>query len=199
MPSASSQVISPALHHVNLKTAQLQAMVDWYGAVVGSKPTFQFPAGAWLTNDGANHRIALLALPGYADDPNKDRHTGLHHTAFEYGSFEDLMNSYERLRDLGIKPEICLDHGMTVSMYYRDPDRNMVELQVDVFGAWEKSKSWMETSPAFAANPIGVFFEPDEVLAAHRGGAGLTELHRRMMAAEFEPNPVPVLTVPDPV
>ena len=88
---------------------------------------------------------------------------------------------------------------MTVSMYYRDPDRNMVELQVDVFGAWEKSKSWMETSPAFAANPIGVFFEPDKVLAAHRGGAGLEELHRRMMAAEFEPNPVPVLTVPDPV
>ena len=57
----------------------------------------------------------------------------------------------------------------------------------------------METSPQFAQNPIGVFFEPDKVLAAHRKGAGLDELHRRMMAAEFEPNPVPVLTVPDPV
>jgi catechol 2,3-dioxygenase len=161
-----SPVIAPALHHINLKTTQVQAMVDWYGAVVGSKVTFQFPGGAWLTNDAANHRIALLALPGYADDPNKERHTGLHHTAFEYGSFEDLMNSYERLRDRGIRPDICLDHGMTVSMYYRDPDRNMVELQCDVFGAWEKSKSYMETSPAFAQNPIGVFFNPDEVLAA---------------------------------
>ena len=80
MPNTA--VIAPALHHVNLKTTQLQTMVDWYGAVVGSKPTFQFPGGAWLTNDGANHRIALLALPGYEDDPNKDRHTGLHHTAY---------------------------------------------------------------------------------------------------------------------
>ena len=183
MPNAS--VISPALHHVNLKTTQVQAMIDWYGTVVGSKATFQFPGGAWLTNDGANHRIALLALPGYEDDPNKDRHTGLHHTAFEYGTFEDLMNSYERLHDAGIEPEFCLDHGMTVSMYYRDPDRNMVELQCDIFGAWEKSKKWMETSPAFAQNPIGVFFEPDKVLAAHRKGAALEELHRRMTAAEF--------------
>ena len=64
---SKAPVISPALHHVNLKTTQLQVMVDWYGSVVGSKVTFQFPAGAWLTNDGANHRIALLALPGYED------------------------------------------------------------------------------------------------------------------------------------
>jgi hypothetical protein len=35
-------------------------MIDWYGTVVGSKPNFQFPGGAWLANDGANHRIALL-------------------------------------------------------------------------------------------------------------------------------------------
>lgn len=197
MPNPS--VIAPALHHVNLKTTQVQAMVDWYGAVVGSKATFQFPGGAWLTNDGANHRIALLALPGYEDDPNKDRHTGLHHTAFEYASFEDLMDSYERLRGLGIRPELCLDHGMTVSMYYRDPDKNLVELQCDVFGAWDKSKRFMETSPEFAQNPIGVFFEPDKLLAAHRRGAGLEELHRRMMAAEFQPNPVPELRVPERV
>jgi catechol-2,3-dioxygenase len=196
---ANASVISPALHHINLKTTQVQAMIDWYGAVVGSKVTFQFPGGAWLTNDDANHRIALLALPGYEDDRNKDRHTGLHHTAFEYGSFEDLMDSYERLRGKGITPEICLDHGMTVSMYYRDPDKNLVELQCDVFGAWAKSKKYMETSPKFAENPIGVFFEPDKLLAAHRKGAGLEELHRRLMAAEFEPNPVPVLRVPDPV
>lgn len=195
---SKARVISPTLHHVNLKTTQLQAMVDWYGMVVGSKVIFRFPAGAWLSNDAANHRIALLAL-GYEDDRNKDRHTGLHHTAFEYGAFDELMDSFERLRELGIRPEVCLDHGMTVSMYYRDPDRNLVELQCDVFGAWDKSKGWMETSPDFAANPIGVYFDPDKLLAAHRAGGDLQTLHRRMMASEFLPNPVPELRVPDPV
>src|SRR5262245_16935073 len=124
MPTADAPAPVPVLHHVNLKTTQLQAMIDWYGAVVGSKVVLQFPTGAWLTNDNANHRIALLAMPDYADDPHKDRHTGLHHTAFEFQSFADLMNAYGRLRDRGIRPERCLDHGMTVSMYYRDPDRN---------------------------------------------------------------------------
>ena len=171
MPSASANVVAPALHHINLKTTQLQAMIDWYGTVVGSKPNFQFPGGAWLTNDGANHRIALLALPGYADDPNKDRHTGLHHTAFEYASFEDLMNAYERLRDQGIRPEVCLDHGMTVSMYYRDPDRNMVELQADVFGSWQKSTEWMRTSPRVRPEPDRRVLRPRQsARSASQGG-----------------------------
>ena len=52
-----SEISQPTLHHVNLKTTRLQQMIDWYGTVVGSKPNFQFPGGAWLTNDKANHRI----------------------------------------------------------------------------------------------------------------------------------------------
>jgi catechol-2,3-dioxygenase len=33
-------------------------------------------------------------------------------------------------------PQACLDHGMTLSFYYVDPDGNAVELQCDVFGDW---------------------------------------------------------------
>ena len=73
-------------------------MIDWYALVVGTKPNFQFPGGAFISNDPANHRIALLAVPGLTDDPQKFIHTGLHHTAFEYSSFADLMSSYARLR-----------------------------------------------------------------------------------------------------
>ena len=52
---------NPVLHHINLKTTRLREMIDWYGIVVGTTPTFQFPVGAWLSNDGANHRIALVS------------------------------------------------------------------------------------------------------------------------------------------
>jgi catechol 2,3-dioxygenase len=61
----------PTFHHVTLKTTRLQAMVDWYGLVVLLRPTFQSQAGAWLTNDAANHRLSLLAFPGQSDDPQK--------------------------------------------------------------------------------------------------------------------------------
>jgi catechol-2,3-dioxygenase len=189
---------APVLHHINLKTTRLEAMIEWYGRVVGTTTVFKFPAGAWLTNDGANHRIALLALPGLSDDPDKERRAGLHHTAFEYATFADLMGSFERLHGEGITPEVCLDHGMTISLYFRDPDRNMVELQADAFGSWEASKAWMQTSPAFAANPIGVMFDPEQVLAAFRAGAPFQDLHRRIMSGEFLPQNPPDIGVPPP-
>jgi catechol 2,3-dioxygenase len=73
------------------------------------------------SNDLASHRIALLAVSGLQDDPQKFVHTGLHHTAFEYGSFADLMSSYAR--EKGIEPQVCLNHGVTMSLYYSDPDQ----------------------------------------------------------------------------
>lgn len=185
----------PVFHHVNLKTTRLQAMIDWYVTVVGMRVTHQAPVGAWLTNDDANHRLALLALPGYADDPDKERHTGIHHTAFEYASLADLYDSYGRLKAHGIEPQMCLDHGMTTSLYYGDPDKNLVELQADNFGDWAKSTTWMATSPEFAANPIGVPFDPAQVYDAFKAGAAPRDLQKRVIAGEFPAAP-PDLAAP---
>ena len=120
----SDAVIHPKFHHFNLKTTRLQEMVDFYSVLVGAEVIHQDDVGAWLSNDDANHRIALLAFPGFSDDPGKEDHTGLHHTAFEYDSFEDLNASFLRLRKAGVEPDFCLDHGMTLSYYYADPDGN---------------------------------------------------------------------------
>ena len=139
----TTTVIHPKFHHVNLKTTRLQEMIDFYGTLVGAEVVFQFDGGAWLSNDAANHRIALLAFPNFVDDPEKERRTGMHHSAFEYTSFEELNSSYLRLKEEEITPALCLDHGMTLSYYYADPDGNHVELQVDCFGDWKKSKAWM--------------------------------------------------------
>ena len=166
----SDPVIHPKFHHFNLKTTRLQEMIDWYSIVVGAEVNFQDAVGAWLSNDQANHRIALLAFPDFTDDPEKENHTGLHHSAFEYGGFDELNSSYLRLKDAGIEPDFCLDHGMTFSYYYKDPDGNRVELQVDNFGDWAKSTEWMRTSEEFKANPIGQFVDPERVAADHADG-----------------------------
>ena len=188
----------PVLHHVNLKTTRLQEMIDWYAAAIGTEVVFRNDVAAWLSNDGANHRIALLAFPGYRDDPDKERSTGIHHTAYEFASFDDLMATYARLRGEGIRPVACLDHGMTTSLYYRDPDGNRVELQTDNFGDWEQSRAFMLNAPEFEANPIGVFFDPDAVLSAYEAGADFAEIHRRATAGEFLPEDVPDMGIPDP-
>ena len=188
----------PALHHVNLKTTRLQEMIDWYGLVVGIEVTHQFEGGAWLTNDAANHRLALLSVPGLADDPEKLRHAGLHHTAYEYPSMNDLLDTYVRLKEHGIVPHACLDHGMTMSFYYVDPDGNSVELQCDEFGDWSMSKAFMKSAPEFASDPIGIQVDPDRVVAARSGGATPQELHRRAYAGEFAPDTPLDLRLPAP-
>ena len=177
-----SAVIHPQFHHFNLKTTRLQEMIDFYRVLVGAEVIHQDEIGAWLSNDAANHRIALLAFPNFTDDPDKENHTGLHHSAFEYASFEDLNASYLRLKDAGITPAICLDHGMTFSYYYADPDGNNIELQIDNFGDWAASTEWMRTSEEFKANPIGQFVDPDRVAADHAEG----------MAGDYAPAQAPV-------
>ncbi len=178
----------PTIHHVNFKTIRLQEMVEWYGAVVGMKPLFMFPGGAWMSNDEANHRVALLAVPTLTDDPDKLTHTGLHHTAFEYDSIDGLLDNYVRLKELGILPHVTVDHGMTTSFYYADPDGNSVELQYDNFGDWSKSSEFMRSSADFAANPIGVVIDADSMVEARKQGASAEELHRRAYYEhEFKP------------
>jgi catechol 2,3-dioxygenase len=189
----SNTMANPALHHINIKTTRLAAMIDWYGTVVGMVVVHRAPVGAWLSNDTANHRLALLSLPDISDDPDKAKHAGLHHTAFEFSTTGDLLEHYGRLQGAGIAPHMCLDHGMTTSLYYRDPDGNLVELQADNFGDWSKSKAWMATAAEFAANPIGQFFDPAKVYAAFRAGASAADLHTAILAGQFMPAEVPNL------
>jgi catechol 2,3-dioxygenase len=177
----------PVLHHVTLKTVRVAEMVAWYETVVGCVPNFRFEGGAWASNDEANHRIAFLQTPALSDDPEKLTHTGMHHMAFEFSSLESLLNNYARLAEIDILPHVCLDHGMTTSFYYVDPDGNSVELQSDNFGDWKQSSEWMRTSPDFARNPIGVEVDPPKLAAALAAGVPLDEVYRRSRAGEYQP------------
>jgi catechol 2,3-dioxygenase len=185
-------VIHPRFHHVNLKTTRLDEMIDFYGILVGAEVVFRDSVGAWLSNDDANHRIALLAFPNFVEDPEKDTRAGMHHSAFEYDSFDELNSTYQRLKEAGITPALCLDHGMTLSYYYADPDGNNIELQVDNFGDWAKSKEWMRTSEEFKANPIGQFVDPDRVAADRADGMAFEEIHAKAMAGGYAPEQPPV-------
>ena len=58
---------------------------------------------------------------------------GVDHVAYTYGSLNHLLENYAWLKERGIKPYWCIHHGITVSMYYADPDGNQMEFQVDCF------------------------------------------------------------------
>lgn len=184
-------IIPPKLHHTTFTTKRLDEMVAWYRLVAGLQPAFWGAEAAWLTNDDANHRIALLSPPGLKHPEDKGHTTGIHHTAFEFDTFDQWLDNYIRLRDHGILPFLTLDHGITMSLYYQDPDGNGVEIQVDCFGDWAASKQFINSSLEFASNPIGEYFDPERLVEARADGLSFEEIHRRTRAGEFRPEQIP--------
>ena len=168
--------IAPAkLAHVVRRTSRLEEMIAWYETVLAAHVVHRDDMLAFLTYDDEHHRIAIARIPGIEDGPAMA--AGTDHIAFTYADLGDLLNTWARLKAEGIEPYWCLNHGPTTSMYYKDPDGSKVELQIDNFDTDETNR-WM-TSGEFAQNPIGIIFEPEELLARYRSGEALETLLRR--------------------
>ena len=71
-----------------------------------------------------------------------------------------------------------MNHGVTTSLYYNDPDGNMLETQVDNFGTAEEANEYM-SSPAFTENPIGADFDPEELIKRIEAGEDDASLKMR--------------------
>ena len=163
--------------HVVYRTRRFNQMLEWYQFVFGAKVQYQNPALAFLTYDDEHHRFALANLdvlrPDEAETGKRDL-IGVDHVAYTYKSLEDLLVNYQQLKAEGIKPYWCVHHGMTVSMYYADPDGNQMEFQVDVFDSSEEANEYM-CGPITAANPIGVEYDPEEWLTQWQAGKPVSD------------------------
>jgi catechol-2,3-dioxygenase len=167
--------------HVVYRTRRFAEMVRWYRMVFDAKVQYQNPVLAFLTYDAEHHRFAFANLEVLQPDAGeKDRRSvvGVDHVAYTYASVNDLLANYAQLKAQGIRPYWCVHHGITVSMYYADPDGNQMEFQVDCFASNEDANAFME-GPHFAANPIGVEYDPEEWLEKLRAGAPVAEFLRR--------------------
>ncbi|MBW8785629.1 MAG: VOC family protein [Novosphingobium sp.] len=163
--------------HVVYMTRRFDEMVAWYEDVFEARVVYRNPALAFLTYDDEHHRFAFgnldLLRPGGGEERGE---IGVNHVAYTYATAGDLLQTYARLKARGIAPYWPVHHGTTLSLYYKDPDGNRMELQVDC-GTLEQANAFMATD-AFAANPVGVGFDPEELLAAYEAGAGDEDLLR---------------------
>jgi len=167
--------------HVVYRTRQFDKMIDWYQAVLDCKVQYRTPVLAFLTYDEEHHRVALINLAAVKPDAGagEGRGTiGVDHVAYTYDTVEDLVENYAQLKAKGILPYWCVHHGVTMSMYYADPDGNQMEMQVDAFPSGDEANRYM-SGPHFDANPIGVEYDPEEVLAKIRSGTPGTAFLQR--------------------
>jgi catechol 2,3-dioxygenase-like lactoylglutathione lyase family enzyme len=177
-PSPASPVmVSPVrLAHMVFRTSRFAEMIDWYKTVLNATTAYADAGIAFVNYDEEHHRVAFINIPGLGEQP--DGICGLHHAAFTFDSLGTLLDNYARLRDRGILPLWCTNHGPTTSLYYGDPDGNQIEFQVDNYATVEESGEFF-FSEAFAINPIGVDFDPEDLRARLLAGENEADLLRR--------------------
>ena len=180
---------TPKLAHFVLKTNRLAEMRDWYCTVLDAHVVYENPGLCFITFDEEHHRIALLAPPpGESFLEAAPNSGGLMHTAFTFANLGALLERYAMLDARGIKPRVPLQHGVTTSLYYRDPDGYFVELQIDNFASAAEADAYMR-GPEFAADPIGVVFDPAAMVEARAAGVDDATLKTRAWALEGPPQP----------
>jgi len=182
----------PILQHVGITTPNLDAMLEWYRKVLGmavhqrlAVPPGRAPftAVAFASNDEINHRLSFFEVPEATIDPERSRHARVQHIAFAYGMLDDLLGTYVRLKNLGIMPMWAADQSFQTAIYYEDPDRNVVELNVDNF-----TNLWAVTEQLKSLPPkLHVYIDPEKLIEARKAGASPWEVHERAFAGEFLP------------
>lgn len=175
--------------HVVYRTRQFEHMLEWYQLVFDARVQLQNPALAFLTYDDEHHRFALANLDVLQPEVTEPEHKGLvgvDHVAYTYASLEELLENYVQLKAEGIEPYWCVHHGLTVSMYYADPDGNQMEFQVDVFDSSEEAAEFMK-GEINAANPVGVEYDPEEWLAQMRAGKPVSDFLARQVHEPVSP------------
>jgi catechol-2,3-dioxygenase len=174
--------------HIVYRTRRFEQMLHWYETVFDAKVQYQNPALAFLTYDDEHHRFALAnlsLLQPDGTDTDRQGAIGVDHVAYTYASLNDLLETYAQLKQKGITPYWCVHHGITVSMYYADPDGNQMEFQVDSYSSSEDANAFINRH--FNANPIGVEYDPEDWLARLRAGAPASDFLVRQVHEPVSP------------
>ena len=164
--------------HVVYSTRRFDEMIAWYQKVFEATVVYQNPAIAFLTYDDEHHRFAFANLSVFNPDSAENgapAQVGVNHVAYTYANIGDLLDTYARLKQMGLTPYWPVHHGVTLSFYYKDPDGNRMEFQVDCCASAEEANALM-LSEAFAENPIGVEIDPEALLARYRSGIPMEQL-----------------------
>jgi catechol-2,3-dioxygenase len=166
--ATATRIVPAYMAHIALKTRKYREMIAWYKTVFHAESLYSTDIVTFLTFDEEHHRFALIDISKNGVDAVPQT-LGTAHFAFTYRTVEDLLDTYGRLKAIDIPPANCVNHDLTISMYYRDPDGNSVELQADTYATEEEGKA-VFTSEKFLKTPFGRPYDPDSFSESFRSG-----------------------------
>ena len=145
------------LGHVNLFVRDAERSEAFYADFLGLHTTERRPGMATFmsANLDESHEIALMQVGPDASAPQSNQ-VGLNHVAWRMDTFEDLKELYQRLKEKGVNIEGIGDHGISLGVYFRDPDGNGNEAYFEL-----PKDQWPEGDRIFAGHfPMSLEDEP---------------------------------------
>lgn len=139
-------------------------MKSWYATVFNARVVHERASEiSFMTFDSEHHRFAIRYQPQLAD--RDDSIAGIAHVGFSFDNLGELFATFERIKAEGIEPASAVNHGMTTSLYYRDPIGNKLELQVENQDNQKDALAVLEDEMR-----ENVLFDPDKMLVAVKAG-----------------------------
>jgi len=119
--------------HVVIKVRNLERSRKFYTEILGMDVMMEIPAipGCFLANNRRDHHEIALFEVGAEGDGLHGRQIGLAHIAFRLRNEQDLRAAYKEFKEKDVPISFTVDHGVTKSIYFRDPDGHELEVYVD--------------------------------------------------------------------
>jgi catechol 2,3-dioxygenase len=130
--AARQSVRGARIGHVNLKVSNLERSLAFYEGILGLKVTKRIGNEvAFLAYEGYHHDLCINTWLSRGGSPPPQSTTGLYHLAIVYAERRDLRAAFQRIKAAGFAIDAAVNHGVSESLYLRDPDENGVELYWD--------------------------------------------------------------------
>ncbi len=137
------------LGHVVLKMRDLEKAKEFYRDILGLKITEEREdVGVFFRFEDYHHDIAVFKVGDDAAPPEQNQ-VGLSHLALVADDLETVKAMYRRLKEHDVPIVRTVDHGVTKSVYFKDPEGNELEIYCDV-----AEKPWREVDTIIKAEPI---------------------------------------------
>ena len=116
-----------ALGHIGLYCTDVQKSQDFYTRILGLTVTDAHPEGyiVFLSAQPESEHHELALCPGRDTPPGAKV---VQQVSFIVADITDLKAFYARLKSEGVQIRSVVNHGISLAIYFYDPDENVVEV-----------------------------------------------------------------------
>ena len=150
------------LGHANLFVRDVERSEKFYTEVLGLHVNERrLGRAVFMSADvEQSHELAVIQLGPGAPTPEEGR-VGLNHIAWRMETFDDLKDVYRRLQEKKANIQRIGDHGISLGVYFLDPDGNGNEVYYEL-----PRNQWPAGDTLFTGHfPMSLEDEPASVKA----------------------------------